>query len=215
MSLARIIALMATRKEAVFIANQSAGASSPGFTMPASGPGGAVLAGDFMVIEYYDGTTISGGAGVAFTTFTFTGTKVSYRQIQPGDLTTPFTFSAAGPYLLTVLRGPTSIGPAVRSGSFAADGSPQSVAGFAPTPGAVAIMGFTIGVGAPGEARFGFKGSPPGYVGPFDIVDNELTSGWGWSNGLLVELTTYFGAPFIVYGSPSTGVTYRIYELFA
>lgn len=211
--LARLI-MMAGKPSNFFVANQSAGASSTGFTMPASGPGGDVLAGDFMVIEYYDAITIGGGAGVAFTTFTFAGTKVSYRQIQPGDLATPFTFSVAGPYLLTVLRGPTSIGTPVRSGSFTADGGPQTVAGFAPTPGAVAIMGFTIGVGTPGEARFGFKGSPPGYEGPFDIVDNELTSGWGWSNALLIEATTYTGSAFIVYGSPGTGVTYRICELF-
>lgn len=211
--LARLI-MMAGKPSNFLVAEQTGGATSTGFTMPASGSGGTVLAGDFMVIEYYDGTTISGGAGAAFTTFTFTGTKVSYRQILPDDFTTPFTFSVAGPYLLTVLRGPTSIGAPVRSGTFTADGSAQTVAGFAPTPGAVAIMGFAIGVGAPGEARFGIKTSPPGFDGPFDRSGYVGTSGWAWTNALLVEATTYSGSAFTVYGSTGTGVTYRICELF-
>lgn len=216
--LARIL-MMAGKPSAAYIAKQTGGQASTGFTMPASGLGGAVLAGDYMVIEYYDGITISGGAGAAFTTSSFSGTKVSSRLIQASDLTTPFTFSVAGPYILWIVRGATSMGPAVRSGSLTGSlDYPTSISGFTPSVGAVAIMGFVIGMGPTtgdqAEVYWYWKGGGA-RLGPFEVVGSELTFGWGYGSGLLVGLAGYAGGPFGIFTEDTVNtLDYRIHELF-
>lgn len=215
--LARIM-MMAGTPLATYIANASGGASSMGFSLPASGVGGTVLDGDYMVVEYFSGTTISGGSGAAFTTSTFTGTKVSSRRIEPSDLTTPFTFNVAGPYILYIVRGATSIGPAVRSGTLTgATEYPTEIAGFTPSVGAVAIMGFAIGqapTSTQAEVRWRIKGGVP-FAGVFDVQDVELTTGWGYSTGLLVDLNGYSGGPFAIGTEDAVNtLTYRVHELF-
>ncbi len=215
--LARIM-MMAGTPLATYIANASGGQSSMGFSLPASGAGGTVMAGDYMVVEYFSGTTISGGSGAAFTTSTFTGTKVSSRLIEPADLTTPFTFNVAGPYILYIIRGATSIGAAVRSGTLSGGTEyPTEVAGFTPSVGAVAIMGFAIAqapTSTQAEVRWRIKGGVP-FAGVFDVSDAELTTGWGYGVGLLTELSTYTGGPFALgTEDPVNTVTYRVHELF-
>ncbi|WP_374453818.1 hypothetical protein [Phenylobacterium sp.] len=215
MSLVRLI-MAAGQPPARFIAQRSGGPSSTGFTLPASGPGGPVLVGDFLVVEYYGSYTLSGGSGSAFTTLTFSNTKVSYRRIEAGDLTTPFTLSSAGPYLLMIVRGPSSLGAAVRSGTLTGDLIyPTEIAGITPTVGAIGIMGFANVTGSGGVEVYYHAKNEVTIPGPFDTVLGEPASTYGYAMGVIADLGLYAGAPFSINTEDTANtITYRIHELF-
>lgn len=208
--------MAAGQPPARYIAGQTGGSSSTGFTLPSSGPGGPVLVGDLLVVEYFGGYTLSGGSGSAFTTLTFSNTKVSYRRIEADDLTTPFTLSSAGPYLLMIVRGPSSLGAAVRSGTLTGGLLyPTEIAGITPTVGAIGIMGFANAAGSGGvEVYYHAKNSAP-YVGPFDTVLGVPASTYGYAMGLIADLGLYAGAPFSINTEDTANtITYRIHELY-
>lgn len=215
MSLVRLI-MAAGQPPARYVAGQTGGPSSTGFTLPSSGPGGPVLVGDLLVVEYFGGYTLSGGSGSAFTTLTFSNTKVSYRRIEADDLTTPFTLSSAGPYLLMIVRGPSSLGAAVRSGTLTGGLLyPTEIAGITPTVGAIGIMGFANVAGSGSvEVYYHAKNSAP-YVGPFDFVLAQGATTYGYAMGVIADLGLYAGAPFSINTEDTANtITYRIHELF-
>lgn len=217
MSAARLAGMMSGQAVTYFVATQSGGASSTGFYVPVSGVGGTVRAGDFLMVEYYSGYNLSGGAGAAFTTSTFGGAKVSSRCLETGDLMTPFAFDGAGPYILMIVRGPSAMGPAVRSGTLT--GSlvyPTEIGGIVRTSGAGAIIGFAVAQASSAGAEAYYHTKTDGiYPGPFDRVTSEIAHIFGYTMGILVDVGSYAGAPFNINTEDATNtIAYRIHELF-
>lgn len=208
--------MAAGQPPARYIAGQNGGATSTGFTLPASGPGGSVMVGDFLVVEYYGSYTLSGGSGVAFATSTFSNTKVSSRRIEAADLTTPFTLSSEGPYLLMIVRGPSSLGAAVRSGTLTGGlVYPTSIAGITPTVGAIGIMGFANAAGSGGVEVYYHAKTEVLIPGPFDVVRGEPANTYGYAMGVIADLGLYAGAPFSINTEDTANtITYRIHELY-
>lgn len=208
--------MMAGQPPAVFIATKGGGGAATGFSLPTSGPGGVVVPGDFLIVEYYSGVTLAGGSGTAFTTSTFANTNISSRKIEADDLTTPFTFGSTSPYILMIVRGASSIGSAVRSGTLSGGlVYPTEIAGITPSVGAIGILGFANVTGSGTvEVYYHTKGDA-GIPGPFDVVGAQLANVYGYAMGLLIDLGGYSGAPFSINTEDTANtITYRIHELY-
>lgn len=189
MSVARLVATMAQTPFASYIGSASHNETTSDVPLPAS-----AQVGDFCIIQYSSARTLSGGAGVAWTSTTDPNgwTRIDGRQLLAGDFSTPLVLNAASPVIVMIWRGPVAISAARTSGTGSVGGPPAvssfSMTGFTKSARAVAIAGFAVGVNASGELL-----QPPfqasAQVGPVNlrIKGYSMTSLANYTNGAAIS----------------------------
>lgn len=172
----------------------------------------AAKVGDLCVVSFISSRTMSGGAGGGWTTFTTNSgqVKVSWKQLEAGDISTPLSINSNAPVIVMVYRGPTQVSAERTSGSGEAPPTVGSftLPGFTKSLQAVGLIGFTLGIN--GTAVL--PGSPwVDGVAAGPITFYQTTSGFtklsDYTNGAGINVIT--GS-----GSPGTGYA-AVHELLA
>lgn len=171
---------------------------------------------DFIVINYFNAITLSGGPGVSLQHKAGFGySKVSCGVIESGDPASAFTFSTAGPAIMGVWRGPTSMSDAISSLTSSGALDYNSGTGFARSGAAVAIVAAGC-VGGSGPTELYFRRKADGVdPGPFDQSATQLTTGVSYAMAGITQIAGYVdNTPFRTNTEDVANTVYaRFYEL--
>lgn len=193
------------------------GISQGGSSSTTGSPHADTEVGDFMMIQYFSGRTITQAAGAAaFDTITFGDTSVSSRRVTQEDLDGSFSFSAGTPYLCATVAGPTELSEAktIYSGSGVYDGvlyDHADIPGVTPSFNSAGLVMFAVTPTPEIAARLKDAAF---YPGPFDHTAQQWTTGLSYAMGLVTDMAAYApGTDFRATQSNNDGMVARVYEL--